>query len=336
MGDCLYLHHSSSLEHDTGAHPENAERIRAIERALEAAGWAGFTRRQAPAASVEALTAVHPQSYVDSIRTASERGGVLDPDTVVSPGSWAAALHAAGGAVQAVDSLLDGDASVAFCGLRPPGHHAEATRAMGFCLFNNVAVAARHALAAHSIDRVMVIDWDAHHGNGTEAIFWSDPAVLYMSIHQSPLYPGTGALADSGAGAGTGYTVNVPVPPHTGEATYLSVIEHMALPLAIQYEPELLLVSAGYDSHRDDPLTSGGLDDESFGALGAWARKIADRVGAPLAFMLEGGYDLRALGASVVATLRGSRGELEAPSAGAPDDLTERAVGHCRRWWTLA
>ena len=253
----LYLHHPSSLEHDTGDHPERAARIRAIEQELGGRGWLGLEPQLAPAADRAALEAVHPAAYVDRIAEVSARGGgMLDMDTVASARSFEAALHAAGGAVSAVTALVAREAEIAFCGLRPPGHHAEAARAMGFCLFNNVAVAARYALDRLDVRRVLVLDWDVHHGNGTNDIFYESAEVLYVSIHQSPLYPGTGALTDSGAGAGEGYTVNLPVPPGAGHAEWLGLVEHVVAPIAREYAPDLLLVSAGFDAHRDDPLAN--------------------------------------------------------------------------------
>ena len=213
MATPVYLHHPSSLEHDPGPHPEQPARIPAIERELAGRDWLGFERREAPAADLELLYPVHPRSHIVFIEELSLRGGgPIDADTYTSSGSYEAALHAAGGAAHMVDLLLGGDAPVGFCGLRPPGHHAEPMRAMGFCLFNNVAVAARRALDAHGAERVMIVDWDVHHGNGTNDIFHDSSEVLFVSLHESPLYPGTGPASDTGAGAGEGHTVNLPVP----------------------------------------------------------------------------------------------------------------------------
>src|SRR5918999_5669215 len=250
----LYFRHQSSLEHDTGPHPEGPGRIPAIEREFERRDWLGYERREAPEVTAAALHAVHPESYVESIRRFSESGGgALDPDTVASAGSFGAALHAAGGACALVEALLAGEASTGFCGLRPPGHHAEPEVAMGFCLFNNVAIAARHALDSLGMRRVFVLDWDVHHGNGTNDVFYASREVLFASIHQFPLYPGTGHLAESGAGDGEGYTINLPVPPGSGEDVWLSLVEHVALPAARAFEPDLILVSAGVDAHPADP-----------------------------------------------------------------------------------
>jgi acetoin utilization deacetylase AcuC-like enzyme len=234
--------------------------------------------------------------------------------------------------VRAVDALLGGEAAFAFCGLRPPGHHAEPARAMGFCIFNNVAVAARQALDAHGVERVLVLDWDVHHGNGTNDIFYESDAVLYVSIHQSPLYPGTGSLADNGAGAGEGYTVNLPVPPGSGHDDWLSLMQHVVLPVARSYRPGLVLVSAGFDAHANDPLAECMLTDESFCALASSVRRVAAEVGAPLAFLLEGGYDLDSLASSVVAVMEAVRGDGSEPDVPlAP--IADRARSHYSRFW---
>jgi acetoin utilization deacetylase AcuC-like enzyme len=306
----LYFRHESSLDHDTGPHPEGPGRIPAIERELEACGWLGYERRDAPEVTMDVLGAVHPPAYVTAVRSLSEAGGgAFDADTVASAGSYRAALHAAGGACAMVEALVGGETEVAFSGLRPPGHHAEPEQAMGFCLFNNVAVAARHALDSLGLERVFVLDWDVHHGNGTNDVFHSDPRVLFASIHQSPLYPGTGPLSDVGSGAGEGYTINLPVPPGSGEELWLSLVDHVVVPAALAFEPELVLVSAGFDAHRDDPLASCVLEVDSFAAMAGRMRALADRAGAPVGGVLEGGYDLRALARSCAATLR----ELAAP-----------------------
>ena len=312
----LYLHHPSSLAHDTGPHPENANRVRAIEAALEREGWLGVERVEAPAATREQLLRVHPEEHIDMIRRISEQGGgMIDMDTVASSGSYDAALHAAGGAVHAVDRLLSDGGGYAFCGLRPPGHHAETARAMGFCLFNNVAVAARHAIAEHDAERVLVLDWDVHHGNGTEEVFYDAADVLYASIHQSPLYPGTGAASDVGSGEGEGYTVNLPVPPGSGPELFEALVEHVVAPIAREYRPGLVAVSAGYDAHRADPLAQCTLDERAYAAMAATVRDLAAELGVPVLVCLEGGYDLAALAASVVATIGALGGAGDAPTA---------------------
>jgi acetoin utilization deacetylase AcuC-like enzyme len=317
----VFLEHPSSLEHDTGGHPEQPARIVAIEQALDERGWFGFERVRSPAVAREVLTAVHPEAYVASIEELSRRGGgALDLDTVASAGSFDAARHAAGGAVRMVELLLDGEARAGFSAHRPPGHHAERTRAMGFCLFNNVAVAAQFALDVRAIDRVMVFDWDVHHGNGTNDIFHSSSQVLFVSIHQWPLYPGSGGPDDVGEGGGEGFTVNLPVPPGSGDAVYRSLVEHVVAPLAREYRPQLLLISAGYDAHRDDPLADCRVTEDGFAAMTRIMVDAAEAAGAPLGCVLEGGYALGALGRSVAATME-VLGEPDAAGAAAPDGV---------------
>jgi acetoin utilization deacetylase AcuC-like enzyme len=329
------VRHPSSFQHDTGGHPENARRLTAIEEAMSERDWLGMELVEAPAATREQLERVHGAAHIDSIEALSARGGgAIDLDTRASAGSWEAALHSAGGAVHATERLLDGG-GFAFCGLRPPGHHAERDRAMGFCLFNNVAVAAAHAIAALGIERVLVLDWDVHHGNGTEAIFYTSSQVLYSSIHQSPLYPGTGAATDLGDGEGEGYTVNLPVPPGSGPDEFLSLVQTVVAPIARQWRPELLCISAGYDAHRDDPLANCELDDAAYADMAASMRALAAELGVPVLICLEGGYSLGALSRSVVATLDAfsdDRDPRTAPS-GSAAPYRERLARH---WPILA
>src|SRR3954462_108488 len=240
MRRSIWLRHDSVLLHDVPGHPEWPARIRTLEAEMSAADWFGCSVLEAPPASLEALHAVHPVSHVDFVRElSSSGGGAIDADTYAVPGTYEAALRAAGGAVALGDALLSGEASFGVSALRPPGHHAERDRAMGFCFFDNVAVAARHA----GLERVLIVDWDVHHGNGTNDIFHADPGVLFMSIHEWPLYPGTGPEADEGAGPGLGCTVNVPVPGGTGDAAYRSLVEHVCGRLIAAWEPQLVLIS---------------------------------------------------------------------------------------------
>ena len=292
--------HPSSLEHDTGAHPERADRIRAIEAALAARDSLGWAREASPAASREALERVHPAGYVDSIsRLVASGGGAVDADTYASAGTWDAVLHGAGGAVAAVEAVVGGSSPVAASIHRPPGHHAEAARAMGFCFFNSVAVAAQHAITALGLSRVAIFDWDVHHGNGTNDIFHASPDVLFVSAHESPLYPGSGPASDVGSGPGAGFTVNLPVPGGSGDDVWCSLTEHVVGPLVRSFEPELVLVSAGFDAHVDDPLATCRVTDAGFAAMAASVRRAAAACGAPVALVLEGGYDVDALARSL-------------------------------------
>jgi acetoin utilization deacetylase AcuC-like enzyme len=335
IGAPLYFRHDSSLEHDTGPHPEGPGRIPAIERAMEASGWLGFERRDAPEASIEQILRVHPREHVEQVREACERGASLDPDTVTSPGSWGAALHSVGGAVAMVDALLAGETELGFSGLRPPGHHAETHAAMGFCLFNNIAAAARHALDEHGLARVFVLDWDVHHGNGTNEVFHETSALLFASLHQSPLYPGTGPLSDVGTSKGEGFSINLPVPPGSGEDEWLSLVQHVVMPAAREFDPELVLVSAGFDAHRADPLAGCMLETGSYAQLAAHVRELAAELGVPVGVVLEGGYDLEALSESVVATLGSLADGNEPPREVERDGISERAATAIGRYWRL-
>ena len=304
MAPPVYLSHLASLSHDTGAHPERGARIVAIERELASRDWLGYERRESPAADRRLLELVHTPAHVDAIEElCAAGGGAIDADTIVSEGSCVAAMHAAGGAVALVDLLLAGDAATAFSAHRPPGHHAERARAMGFCLFNNVAIAAAHAIAARGLSRVLILDWDVHHGNGTNDIFHATDTVLYISIHESPLYPGTGSASDVGSGAGRGYTVNLPVPPGSGDDPYTSLVEHVVAPLVRAYEPELVLISAGYDAHAEDPLADCLVSDAGYATMTASMRRACAVVGAPIGIVLEGGYAIDALARSAAATM---------------------------------
>jgi acetoin utilization deacetylase AcuC-like enzyme len=331
----LYFRHESSLRHDTGPHPEGPGRIPAIEGELERRDWLGYERREAPEVATKQLYPVHPATYVDEVRFMSERGGgSFDPDTVVSADSYEAALHAAGGACAMVEALVGGETGVAFSGMRPPGHHAEPRVAMGFCLFNNVAVAARHALDSLGLERVFILDWDVHHGNGTNDIFHASREVLFASIHQWPLYPGTGPLQDAGEGEGEGYSINLPVPSGSAEDVWLALVEHVVLPAARAFRPELVLVSAGFDAHRDDPLATCRLETGSFARMARQVRTLAEELGVPVGGVLEGGYDLDALAASTAATLE-ALGDGAAPGPVEPHPLAARAAAEVGRYWPL-
>ena len=320
--------HESSLEHETGAHPERPERIVAITTELGAHDWAGYELVPSPPAPAQALTAVHSEAHVERIRRLADAGGgSIDADTVMSARSFVAAQHAAGGAIELVDRVLGGTAPTGFSVHRPPGHHATATRAMGFCLFNNVAVAAQWALDRHGLERVMIVDFDVHHGNGTNDIFAADPRVLFVSIHESPLYPGTGPATDVGTGSGVGFNVNLPVASESGDETYVGMIEAIAVPLAGVFRPQLLLVSAGFDAHRDDPLATCTVTEDGFAAMTGLLRDAGAELGVPVAAVLEGGYGLDGLARS----LRVSMEALAAP-AGSAVAVELRGAGSGEAW----
>jgi acetoin utilization deacetylase AcuC-like enzyme len=302
---------------------------------MSAHGWFGAERRDAPAADRAALEAVHAPEYVGFIEELCARGGgFIDADTAAVAQTWEAALRAAGGALALVDALLGGEAATGVSATRPPGHHAEPARAMGFCFFGNASVAARHAIAAHGVERVLILDWDVHHGNGTQAIFESAADVLFVSIHEWPLYPGTGRESELGHGAGEGFTVNLPVPGGTGNLAFRSLVEHVGCGLIAAWEPQLVLISAGFDAHRDDPLATCRVTEEGYAGMAASLRRAAEAVGAPLGVVLEGGYDLGAIAGSMAAVMPVLVDDV-APDAGALalHPLAARAVERLRPWW---
>ena len=296
----LYTH-ASYLEHDTGPHhPERADRLRAVSQALDAPDFAGLDRHKAPQASEEQIARVHSPAQIEAVLGAipdSGRGSI-DADTAVSPGSREAALRAAGALVAAVDAVVSGTTKNAFCAVRPPGHHAEPGRAMGFCLFNSVAVGAMQARAEHGLQRVAVIDFDVHHGNGTQAFAWEDRDFFYASTHQMPLYPGTGRAAEKGVGN----IVNAPLPPGADGEVFREAMAGEVLPALKRFAPELVMISAGFDAHARDPLANLNLVEDDF----AWATRelmdVADQYAeGRVVSCLEGGYDLQALAASAAA-----------------------------------
>jgi acetoin utilization deacetylase AcuC-like enzyme len=300
----LLLHHAAFLDHLTPVgHPERPDRLRALHTALDQAEFASLTRIEAPLADPEVATLCHSERYVEAIRRAVPSEGLarIDMDTTVSPGSWEAAMRAIGAALLAVDRIAAGEATNAFCAVRPPGHHAEQERAMGFCLFDTAAIAARHAQRQHGMERVAIIDWDVHHGNGTQAIFWSDSSVLYASTHQMPLFPGTGAPSETGAGN----IFNAPLAPGEGTLEFREAMREHILPAVRAFKPDLILISAGFDAHRRDPLAEINLDAEDFTWATTELMDIADKSAeGRLVSMLEGGYDLRGLADSAAAHIR--------------------------------
>ena len=300
-----YVYDPIYLKHDTGQHVEVAARLVTTIAYLEQAGLTSqLTLIEPRPATVAEIAQVHRKEYIKEIEeTAQKGGGWLDPDTVMSADSYQAALYAAGGLIRAVESVMEGEADIAFALVRPPGHHATPRRAMGFCLFNNVAIAAEYALEKYQLERVLIIDFDVHHGNGTQDAFYDDPRVMYISTHEYPFYPGSGAAEETGSGAGQGATVNIPLPAGSGDAEYLKAFEKIIVPAARKFNPGLILVSAGYDAHRDDPLAMMEVSTGGFGKMAGTIKGLADELcRGRLVFTLEGGYNLEALAASVGAT----------------------------------
>jgi acetoin utilization deacetylase AcuC-like enzyme len=298
-------------EHDTGSHPENAGRLVAIDTALERLDLlTGRPDIPFTAAPDDVLARVHDPRYIAGVREfAAQGGGWLDADTAVGPSSVDVAALAAGAGTAAVDAVLDGQIQRGFVLARPPGHHATPSRGMGFCLFNTVAVAAAHALG-RGLDRVLIVDWDVHHGNGTQDAFYETDQVLFCSVHQWPLYPGTGAVSERGAGRGAGYTINLPLAPGATDADYAEVFDQVILPAANEFRPQIVLISAGFDAHENDPLGGMLVTERGFGDLARRVVQVADaHADSRLVACLEGGYDWQALAASVVATLAALDGE---------------------------
>jgi acetoin utilization deacetylase AcuC-like enzyme len=299
-----FVYHSDYLKHDMGVgHPESPDRLRAIVSRLKTGGVLDrLVLIEPTSVADEWITQVHKVSYLTSLKSRAPVSGrvSLDPDTSISAGSLPAAYLAAGGVLAAADAIMAGTVDHAFCAIRPPGHHAESDRAMGFCLFNNVAIAARYLQRRHGVARVLIVDWDVHHGNGTQHTFDDDPSVLFFSTHQYPHYPGTGRATERGKGKGEGLTINVPMSAGQGDEDYREIFERVLVPAADAYKPEFVLISAGFDAHRDDPLASMGLTEEGYATLTGIVAGIARRHSkSRVLSCLEGGYNLNALAASV-------------------------------------
>ncbi|MFC1860425.1 histone deacetylase [Chloroflexota bacterium] len=293
------------LKHDTGQHPENARRLEAIISHLEQTGLKQqLTAIRPRAASVEELSLVHDERYISYIREVARKGsGWPDPDTVMSTGSYEAALYAAGGVIRATEAVMSGETSSAFALVRPPGHHAIHQQAMGFCLFNNVAIATKWALANYKLERILIIDFDVHHGNGTQSTFYDNPQVLYISTHEYPFYPGTGSIEETGSEGAEGTTINIPLPAGYGDTEYAEVFEQIIVPASMRFKPQLILVSAGYDAHWADGLAMLQVSISGFAQMAGIIKGLGDELcGSRLVFSLEGGYNLTALAASVKAT----------------------------------
>jgi acetoin utilization deacetylase AcuC-like enzyme len=298
IADEVFEHHVSSA-----GHPERPERTAELRAALAKGALARVLKRIPPReAPPEQIALVHDDGYVQGVaRMCGAGGGLLDAgDTWVGPASYGVAACAVGAVLQAVDAVAEGMAEAVFCAVRPPGHHALRDRAMGFCVFNNVAVGAAYATRLLGMDRVFILDWDVHHGNGTQALFYRDPCVFYCSLHRWPYYPGTGAETEVGEAGGAGYTLNLPLRPHADEAVYRAAMEARVLPILEQFQPQLLMISAGFDAHRLDPLGGMCLESESFGLI---TRLVVSATKAPVVSVLEGGYHLEALRQSVHAHL---------------------------------
>jgi acetoin utilization deacetylase AcuC-like enzyme len=299
----LLFTHQSMLRHETPpGHAEHAGRLQAV---LDALQHMPLARREAPLASREAIERVHPAAYVDALEPAfaeaREARVRLDPDTYISSGSREAAYRAAGACVAAVDAVMNGEDTMAFCAVRPPGHHAEPMAPMGFCIFNSVAIGALHALEAHRLNKVVVVDFDVHHGNGTQTIAEREPRLMFASTHQWPLYPGTGAASETGI---AGNVVNAPLPPGANGVQWRARMQERVLPAIDAFAPQLILVSAGFDAHKADPLAQMELDEADFAWAGRELRALSlQHCGGKLVSTLEGGYDLPALGKSAVAYL---------------------------------
>ena len=336
--EIIYVTHPAFVRHQTGSwHPERPARLAAVQRGVMASGLP-VVELQAPEVSRDLLELVHRPEYIDAIRSfVRAGGGALDADTVAGSESWEAALHSAGAGPAAIAELRGRNGATAFCAVRPPGHHALFDRAMGFCLFNNVAVTA--AMLRQAGERVAIVDWDVHHGNGTQATFESDPEVLYISIHQHPFYPGGGVADERGTGDGQGYVVNVPVPGGTGGDVYRAAFDRIVTPVLTAFDPDWILVSAGYDAHEDDPLAEVRLRSADYAVM-AGALVAVVPAGRIVTF-LEGGYHLPAITASVAATLQGIAGTAPTAddhrtSAGAGWSALEEAVAAASRSWDLS
>jgi acetoin utilization deacetylase AcuC-like enzyme len=316
-----YVYDPIYLKHDTGQHVEVAARLEAIISRLEKTGFKEqLTFIKPRPATLDEIALVHQRDYIKEIEeTALKGGGWLDADTVMSAGSYEAALYAAGGLIRAVESVMGDETSSAFALVRPPGHHATSGQAKGFCLFNNIAIAASYALDKYNLERILIIDFDVHHGNGTQETFYNDPRVMYISTHQYPFYPGTGDAYETGGGKAKGTNINIPLSAGCGDAEYLAVFEQIIVPAARRSNPQLILVSAGYDTHWADPLAMMQVSVTGFGQMAGIIKGLADELcGGRLSFTLEGGYDLNALAASAKATFDALMGNSTEDPLGQP------------------
>jgi acetoin utilization deacetylase AcuC-like enzyme len=337
VADRAYLNHRAGR-----GHPERPERMQVLLDMLDELKRDDLHHIAPRAATREELQLCHDGAYVSFVEGAAAfRTYQFDPDTYACPGSFETAVLAVGGVLTAVEAVIDGEAHNAFAIVRPPGHHALAHRAMGFCLFNNVAIAAAYLIKMHNLQRVMIIDWDLHHGNGTQELFYQSPHVLYASVHQYPFYPGTGAVSEIGAGKGAGFTINAPLPAGCDDQEYLRVFDELFMPLGRRFKPEFVLVSAGYDCHGRDPLGSMRVSEAGFIAMARRAKRLAaETCGGKLVAALEGGYDLEALANSTRATLEEFGREADEPMTSAragqqADLIVEKARSALGRFWAI-
>jgi acetoin utilization deacetylase AcuC-like enzyme len=340
MPELAILQHEDMLLHDTGSgHPEQPDRLRTVVTALQEAELAGARWMEAQPIDRASLELVHQPDYVTFIDSLQGRTMLLDDDTPVSPASVPAARLAAGAAIQAVDHVISYETDSAFALVRPPGHHAEKARAMGFCLFNNVAAAAAYALHNHALKRVLIIDWDVHHGNGTQHIFYDRDDVLFVDLHQNPFWPGTGGLLEFGEERGEGFTVNFPLPGGTGNEVYVGIFDSLIAPIARAYQPELILVSAGFDAHEDDPLGEMRVTADGFAAMCSITRNLARELcGGRIALLLEGGYGLRGLADSAVACARVLTTDIPEVTQGieiSTDSIINEFREYYRQFWPI-
>jgi len=329
MTDVGFVYDPLYLEHDTGAHPENPQRMVATMALLEECGLLARLRRiPARDASAGELALVHDPRYVAAVhRAAQEGGGWVDPDTLITPRSYDVAARVVGGTLAALDAVMTGDVASTFCLVRPPGHHASPVQAMGFCLFNHIAVAAEYARRTYGLERVAIVDYDVHHGNGTQDAFYDDPGVLYVSTHEYPFYPGTGRADETGAGAGRGFNVNIPMPHGAGDESHRRAFAEVAMPVLRRYRPQIILVSAGYDAHFADEIALQQLSVDGYGALVSMVKDAADELcGGRAVFALEGGYHLVALPWCVRRTIELLRGDAPAPDPLGTIDAREPAA----------
>lgn len=301
------VYHTDYLKHNLRVHPENANRLACIMKALEQEEIKKHLVNIPPRkATLEEIGSVHQPDYIKQVDSLCQKGGGhLDADTYVSTCSFQVALLAAGGVLAAVQAVIEGRVKNAMALVRPPGHHAEPGRGMGFCIFNNVAIATRYAQRRHRLKRVLIIDWDVHHGNGTQNVFYDDPSVLYVSFHQSPFYPGTGSGGEMGEGEGKGYNMNFSLPPGSGGEDYLNIFRNILIPRALEFAPEIIFISAGFDGHREDPLAEMNLVEDDFARLTDLTMDIAKKTcQGRVVSVLEGGYNLQVLPRCVLAHFR--------------------------------